>query len=64
MVKDNKIAAGIAGVMAAIIAMKGVTWGLAIGAILFIILENKVTQNIEKAGSDSMNEVAATKPKL
>ncbi len=39
MVKNSKTAAGIAGVVAAIIAIKGVTWGMAIGISLFILLE-------------------------
>lgn len=41
MVRDNKTAAGIAGCMAAIIAMRGVTWGLGIGVVLFLLLEHK-----------------------
>jgi len=39
MVKSDKTAAGIAGVVAAIIALKGVSWGLAIGIVLFVLLE-------------------------
>lgn len=46
-VKNDKIAAGIAGVVGAIIAMKGVTWGLGIGIVLFLILEKNRLSLIE-----------------
>jgi hypothetical protein len=39
MVKD-KTSAGIAGVMAAVVALKGINWGLAVGVVLYLILWN------------------------
>ena len=39
MVKD-KTSAGIAGVMAAVVALKGINWGLAVGIFLYLILWN------------------------
>lgn len=45
MLKSSKTSAGIAGVMGAVIAMKGVTWGLAIGLLLYLILESKRFRN-------------------
>jgi len=39
MVKD-KTSAGIAGVMAAVVALKGINWGLAVGVCLYLLLWN------------------------
>lgn len=44
---------GIAGVMAAVLAVKGAAWGLGVGIILvFLLLENFNTENVEEENED------------
>jgi hypothetical protein len=51
MIKD-KTSAGIAGITAAVIAAKGVNWGLAIGVVLYLILVNVKELNRPRAAPE------------
>ena len=51
LIKD-KTSAGVAGITAAVIAAKGVNWGLAIGVVLYLILVNVKELNRPKAAPE------------
>lgn len=61
MVKGNKVEAGIAGFMGAVIAINGVNLGLGIGILLFILLEAHPIFHMKREAKEELQEVEENK---
>lgn len=53
MICKNKMDMGIAGVMASVVAVKGAAWGLAVGIILFVLLEKSLKEDYSDEGKNN-----------